>query len=211
MPSRTTRQQKNGNIAAANGQQEPHCKEQKIQGSAEFMHKPFVQANHAELEVRRWKMLRRFLGELVDQRLQGGVRNRMGDTRLQSKADIVSFRGILSNLQGEINISVFPCETLGCDSDDRVILADQLEGLTDHGGIGVEMASPELVAEYGNRLRVLTIDGIGGHQSAPERGRNAHERKTVGSHVHAIKIFGQIVAGDRQVPVVRGERVFDHG
>ena len=45
-------------------------------------------------------MLRRFLGELLDQRLQCGVGRFVGDARLQTDADIISPAGSCVTFSG---------------------------------------------------------------------------------------------------------------
>src|SRR5260370_816138 len=107
---RAASQEKDGDVAASDGEQQSYCSEQEIQGATEIMNEIVVQADNIELEMLAGEMLGRFLGELVDQRSQGGVRHFMGDTGLQAKADIVRPDGIEGNLEGKIDVAVIPGE-----------------------------------------------------------------------------------------------------
>ena len=69
-------------------------------------------------------------------------------------------------------------------------------------GIGVEVALPEFVAEHDDGLRILTVDCVGGMEAAAERGRDAEEVEAVGGEIDALDVFGEIAAGDGEVPVI---------
>ena len=71
------------------------------------------------------------------------------------------------------------------------------------------MALPEFVAQHGNGLGLLAVDRVGRDQAAAERGGNSHEVEAVRRHVDALYVFGEIVAGDGEIPVIGHEGVFD--
>ena len=67
------------------------------------------------------------------------------------------------------------------------------------------MALPELVAEHGDGLRILTVDGVGRNESAPEGGRNTQEVEAIGGHIDPLDVFRKIMAGDGETPIVGNE------
>ena len=64
---RAAGQEKDGDVAASDGEQKGYCCEQEIQSTTEIMNEIVVQADNIELEMAAGKMLGRFLRELVDQ------------------------------------------------------------------------------------------------------------------------------------------------
>ena len=199
------------NISTSDDEQQGYGTEEQIERATKLLNKIFIQSDDMELKLRNGEMLRSFFGELLDEGLEGGVGGFMGNSGLQSKSDIVGLDGILRNFQREVDVAVVPSEARGGDTDDGVVLVNQLQSLPEYCGVGVEVALPELVAEDGDGLRILAVDGVGGNEAAPEGGRNAHEVEAVGGHVDPLHVFGKIVAGDGETPIVGDEGIFDGG
>ena len=91
---RAAGQQQDGNIAAANRQQQRHRPEQQHQRRPDLLHEPLVQPLHLHPEAVRRKMLRCLLGKLLKQRLELGIDGRVGHARFQLDFDGVPSRRI---------------------------------------------------------------------------------------------------------------------
>jgi hypothetical protein len=97
----------------------------------------FVEAADLELEffgVSR-KVLRRFLGELEDERSEGGVGLGMGDAGLEANAGIEGTDGVVDEFEGKVDIAIAPREAGTGDADDGVVFADELDGFAEDAWI----------------------------------------------------------------------------
>ena len=121
----------------------------------------------------------------------GGMRY----SRLQSNTNVVALHEILRDFQRQIHVSVVPCEALRRDSNNRVVLVNQLDRLPKHATIAVKVSLPELVTQHHNGLRFLPIDGIGRNQSASQRRRNSHKHETVRRHVGPVFVCFRLSLG----------------
>src|SRR5271167_2856886 len=66
LTSGATGQKQDGHISAADGQKQRHRGEQQVQGATEITNKIVIEAHYVELEMMAGKVLRRFLGELLN-------------------------------------------------------------------------------------------------------------------------------------------------
>jgi hypothetical protein len=153
-------------------------------------------------------MFRRLLGKLLNQRLERGVCRIVGNARLQANSNIVRTHRIRSNFQRKIDIGVVPSKARRHYSHDRVGLADQLQGLTHDAWIGAEVTLPEFVSQYGHRLRILTIDGVGRKEPASESRGHTEEVEGIRREIGTVDVFGKIAARDGETPTVGSKRVF---
>src|SRR5580658_10986695 len=101
----------------------------------------------------------------------------MADAGFEAKADVEAEGWVLGDFLWQINIAVTPGEARAGNADDGVVFADHLDCFAENARVAVEVTLPELIAEHDNRLRVLTVDCVGGDESASESGRNAEEIK----------------------------------
>src|SRR6185437_13443977 len=127
---------------------------------------------------------------------------------LEANARIEALDLVTGDLEREVDIAIAPCKARVRDANDGVVLAHQLDRLAHHGWFSVVVPLPELVSQHNDRLRILSIDRIGGHQSAPQRWGNSEKVEAVGAEINALNAFGQIRAGNGQVPVVFDEGIF---
>src|SRR6202012_5153790 len=102
-----------------------------------------------------------------------------------------------------------PSETGLRNADDGVFLVDQFQCLADHGRVSVEVPQPEFIAQHDDRLRLLPEGGIGWAEVASEQRCEAQHWKCASGEVIAGHIFGNIVPGDSQVPLVDRRKAFD--
>src|SRR5215472_6508737 len=132
-------QQQDGDIAATDQQQQSHRPEEQVERPAKFFDELFVEAYHAKLRVIRREVPRRFLRELLDQRLERGIGLRMRYAWLEAYPGVEGLDRIPGDFQRKIDIAVAPCEARTGHSDYGVVLPDQLHCLADHRGIAVKV------------------------------------------------------------------------
>ena len=77
-------------------------------------------------------MFRRFLGELLDQWLQGRICHLVGHARLQPNADVKRLDRILRNFQRQVDVAIAPGKARASHAHDGVVLADQLQVLAEN-------------------------------------------------------------------------------
>src|SRR6266478_1826546 len=78
-------------------------------------------------------------------------------------------------------------ETGWHDANDRMQLAVERKGAVQHPGIGTQMVSPELLADYDNSGRARAI--FSGLKSTSFERRNAKDRKEIRAHADAGNPF----------------------
>jgi hypothetical protein len=204
------RQQKNRDIAAADEEQQGDGAEEQVERAAQLLHEIVVDAADTKPQFLRRKVSGGFLGELLNQRLQGGVSLGMAYTRLETNFSEISENLILGDLQREVDIAVVPRKARKGYADDGVGFVEQLQCLAHDGRVGVEVPLPELVAEHHYRLRVLAVDRVRGLQAAAERGWNSQELEHVRAASGRQHVFGQVATRNSHAAARRDKGVFHY-
>ncbi len=142
----------------------------------------------------------RFLGELLQQRLQFGVDGRESYPWFQLQQRAVVNVGVVADFERQIDGSIFPREPRWQHSDDGVVLVHKLNSAPDHGWIAIEVPLPEQIAQNHHRLRVLTVGSIGGDESASQQ--RGHSEMTAGicRELGGRDILGKILIRGREIP-----------
>src|SRR5450631_577170 len=151
------------------------------------------------------KVLWSFLCKLLKQQLQRGIRAFVRYTRLETYSRVIVARRIERYLQRQVDIGIFPRKPWRRDSYNCVVLAHQLQGLSDHRVIRIEVPLPELIAQHDDRLRILPVDRIGRKQTAPKKRGHTEKVKGIRTEIRSLYIFRNIVPRHCEAPPVFDE------
>ena len=87
---------------------------------------------------------------------------------------------------------------------------NHLQRFTHYAAVSVEVPLPELVAEDDDSLRIFAVKSVRGLQPTAQRRRNSKVLEGIRAEVVGGDVFGQIGAGDGQIPLIGSECVLDH-
>src|ERR1700722_12459154 len=154
-------QQQNGDIPAANGQQQCHCAKEQIERFAYLAQNPVAQVLYGNLRVVLWIVIGRLLCEF----LEVGLKFRRSGFRCNSLSELheraVLFVGRTRELQREINVRAQKSKMGWHDANDVVGFVYQLNGLAHDRPVPVVVVHPELVAQYDDGPRLLAVRSVG--------------------------------------------------
>jgi hypothetical protein len=154
-------------------------------------------------------MLRRLFGELLHNRLQRGVRSLARLARLEPEVHDIDRHRVLVQIERQVNVGTVPLEARRCDPRDHVIFVFELQRLPQHSWIGIEVPLPELITKHRNGLRALSFHGVARHQSRSTPRRYTKKVEAIGCKEDGIHIFGQVVPGQSQRPVIHRHQAVD--
>src|SRR5580692_2288216 len=155
------------------------------------------------------EMARRLLCELFEQRLALRICRGARDSGLEPKHREESSRRIGGEFERQIDFAVAPGEARAYHANNFVVLVDQLDLLAHNVEITVVMTLPELIAQYGHILGILTIGSIRWQQSAPQEHRYAKIVEGIRGEIYTLDVFGKIAPGRTEVPSVHGGNALD--